>query len=412
MNGYNLPFRAGSRTLLSNGVNDNFLIRRSYQVPNDFSMFMTVSEWNRDKLMIAAAVPTGHHADTCDFTYKKYPDVTLPKFMIIGGLKTGSSYLHNILAQHPSLLASNLKEYYFFAENMLYQNKSLSEFNNIFPLNAQNKIPFYSPVGELRSISSAPRIRDVFPCMKFIIVMREPLSRSWSHFQMNLREGLISKNLLNNYESYTFEEIDILTQMITEQLSSVEVKQYINALPAEERKNLKSENLILKILSDCLLQIDPITKVLKNTCSILNLLDSPTIRLLLSHPISSLMIDGLYSEAILYWLQFFPRSQFHFIIAEDLFQNPSYEMQKVHQFLEIPDYTYSSDTLKTPVLVWGGIDNHNAPGDYGPPQIEEMELLYTFLNPFNKRLEYITGIPNITDRWNILNLYPLYKRQD
>jgi hypothetical protein len=325
------------------------------------------------KLRIVPAAPSKKQPgsfDTCDGVYLSEPTFVLPRVMILGGLKTGSTYLHSVLSEHPQLLGSATKEYYFFAENIV-NTGSLKNLNDIFPAvsaaERAGRIPFFSPAGELRSVKSAPRVAKLFPCMKFIIIAREPIKRAWSHFQMNVREGQVHKSLTPLFEQMLWQEVAVL----------------------EREAGGSDPNL--EGLAKCLAQTDE-QGLLQNSCSRVDFVSSPVIEMMLTRPVSSLLLDGLYSEPILHWMRYFPRENFHFVKTEALFARPREELKKLHEFLGVSDFQYAEETLQRPVLPWAGTDGHVAPGDYGLPNYEHYDDLLRAVRPWNERMELISGI--------------------
>jgi hypothetical protein len=375
----------------------------------------------------ARLVP-GHTAAACESTYDRHRNLTLPRFMLIGGLKTGSTYLHNVLAMHPSLVGSSVKEHYFFADNELEKETeggggkaALEALGALFPPpplaeeqgGPPARLPFFSPAGELRNPASAPRVADLFPCMKFVVVLREPIARAWSHFQMSIREKVVPKEWVSLFEMYLWQEMAILYEEMGVQLEAGEggaadgrgrrggegrrrARGDDGAGPEDNNFNVSVnvESLALETLRECLGRKGPDGRLPRGSpgCSVFDYTGSPAIQLMLSRPAASLVLDGLYSEPLLYWLQYFPRAQFHFIKTEELFARPREVLSGVHAFLGVGEHAYDDQVLKTPVLVWGGINGHTSPGDYGKPEIDDLDGVQRFFRIFSGRLREITGV--------------------
>jgi hypothetical protein len=109
-----------------------------------------------------------------------------PNFLFIGADKTGSTWLYQLLRQHPQVYVPNIKDVYFFDQ---YYDKGLDWYNALFsgaPADAR-------VVGELShdylySSRAAARIAKDFPNVKLIVTLRNPIERSFSHF-LYLRRG-------------------------------------------------------------------------------------------------------------------------------------------------------------------------------------------------------------------------------
>lgn len=108
----------------------------------------------------------------------------LPNLFILGAAKAGTSSLYEYLAQHPSIFAPTEKEPHFFDNDEAYARGLEWYVDTYFP-NAAG-YPWRmdgSPVlGQSHVV--IPRLertyRDKSP--KFIIILREPVSRAWSHY--------------------------------------------------------------------------------------------------------------------------------------------------------------------------------------------------------------------------------------
>ncbi|HSS42508.1 MAG TPA: sulfotransferase [Solirubrobacterales bacterium] len=122
--------------------------------------------------------------------------MTLPTFFIIGAAKAGTTSLHFYLDQHPEIQMSAVKETNFFAGPPgeypfpVGQVESRDEYEALFD-------PAYAVRGEASpSYASAPRrdgvparIKDLVPEARFVYLVRDPISRTVSQFQMLVAEG-------------------------------------------------------------------------------------------------------------------------------------------------------------------------------------------------------------------------------
>lgn len=115
-----------------------------------------------------------------------------PKFMIIGAARSGTSSLHRNLELHPELKGPKLgrvgvlgydKETHFF-DNYEKYIKGLPWYLSLWPNTQKNLMKFESTPNYL-FISQVPkRIKQTLPNwkrLKFIIMLRDPVRRAWSH---------------------------------------------------------------------------------------------------------------------------------------------------------------------------------------------------------------------------------------
>ncbi len=103
-----------------------------------------------------------------------------PDFLIIGASRSGTSSLHRSLEEHPELsgpnVGGNKKEVHFF------DRKFERGAEWYFDLFKGNKYNFESTPNYLYHKKSPERISKTLPDCKFIIMLRNPINRAWSHF--------------------------------------------------------------------------------------------------------------------------------------------------------------------------------------------------------------------------------------
>jgi hypothetical protein len=197
-----------------------------------------------------------------------------PEFIIAGVQKGGTTSLFAYLDQHPSLKLSRPKEVHFFDDNY---TKGMAFYRRFFPLKMLGKrtgeaSPFY-----IFHPHVAERIKRELPECKILIVLRNPILRAYSHYQMERRQ--------RNEPLETFEE-------------AIEAED--ERLSGEYEKLLKDENYF--------------SVPLRNF---------------------SYAARGMYASQVKQWLDVFERSQIHFIKSENLLAQPEEELNKVYQFLEL-----------------------------------------------------------------------------
>lgn len=110
--------------------------------------------------------------------------LSLPDFLGIGAMKAGTTWLYENLRYHPEIYLPEKKETYFFSYQ--FNQRRLRDYSQRF-------VPGQGLVkGEITpgySILSRNRIRfihTIAPNMKQILLVRDPIERSWSEAYMNL----------------------------------------------------------------------------------------------------------------------------------------------------------------------------------------------------------------------------------
>lgn len=110
----------------------------------------------------------------------------LPNFYIIGTAKGGTSSLFDYLIQHPDVISPIGKELHFFEE--LYKRGS-NWYKVCFPTKIQRlfKKNFITGEATPRYIDHPQvpkRINNLTPNAKFIVMLRNPIDRAFSHYSM------------------------------------------------------------------------------------------------------------------------------------------------------------------------------------------------------------------------------------
>lgn len=126
--------------------------------------------------------------------------------MIIGAQKGGTSALFDYLSRHPEIRTPKEKEINFFWQDQLY-SKGLEWYYEQFPesLNEDEEKrvqTFEATPHYLHSEKAAERIWKFNKNMKFILLLREPLSRAWSQFQMYQRKRKDKQGLAERVNKY------------------------------------------------------------------------------------------------------------------------------------------------------------------------------------------------------------------
>lgn len=129
--------------------------------------------------------------------------MTLPNFIGIGVQKGGTSWLHRQLLNHPEVFVPETrKEIHFFD---WYFDRGIHWYEKWFPEDVNN----YKAIGEItpRYIYdeySLNRIKNTISDERFIVILRHPVKRAFSHYQMTFQssEGFQYKNFNHFMEKH------------------------------------------------------------------------------------------------------------------------------------------------------------------------------------------------------------------
>lgn len=126
-----------------------------------------------------------------------------PSFFIVGFQKCGTTTLYDSIMAHPDAEPGIIKENNILAEKA----ERIDEFRLCFPLKKSGKITGDASHLHTWMPYGLERIKKHFPKAKILVIMRNPVDRAFSHFNMDKKIGYIP-------ESMTFERfIDVEMQL-------------------------------------------------------------------------------------------------------------------------------------------------------------------------------------------------------
>jgi len=216
-----------------------------------------------------------------------------PSFLVIGAQKAGTTSLYAYLTAHPAVLGSSIKEVQYFSK---FYDRGEDWYLSYFPLElrgraARLRAGVRPAVGEASATylfhPRAPdRVQRFDAGMKLIAVLRDPVDRAYSHYQMEHRWGR---------ERLSFEDALDREAALTPELERM------IAEPAHE-----SQEAI-----DC-----------------------------------SYVARGRYAEQLERWLERFPREQLLTLTSDELLADPGGSMETVARFLGVPAWRAASYPLR------------------------------------------------------------------
>lgn len=199
-----------------------------------------------------------------------------PAFLIIGAQKAGTTSLYGWLRHHPGVTMTQTKELHFFDREFHRGTEwYFEQFSGPCPGEAT---PYY-----LFHPLAPKRAAEAIPDAKLIVLLRDPVSRAWSHYHHVRRQG----------------------------------NEPLSFLDAIEVEKLRMRGEVGKILED------------------------PRY-FSLNHQKFSYLTRGLYADQILRWLRYFPREQLLAIETSALHRDPQGSLNRVSAFLEIEPVTLPS----------------------------------------------------------------------
>ena len=209
-----------------------------------------------------------------------------PTYLVIGAQKAGTSSLHHYLSENPAVLTARVKEVQYFTK---YYARGEAWYRAQFPLvtheyAARRRLGVSPAVGEATAAClfdprSPERVHAFDPEMKLIAVLRDPIERAYSAFQMELRWGR---------ETGTFEE-------------------------ALDREDAELPGVLERMLANPSLGVS-------------------------SGLGRSYVARGLYADQLERWLRLFDREQLLILMSDDLDDDPAGTLSRAAGFLGVPEW--------------------------------------------------------------------------
>jgi Sulfotransferase domain len=119
--------------------------------------------------------------------------MTMPNFLIIGAMKSGTTALYYYLEQHPDIYMSPVKEPNFFSsqeqEHAADTVTNIGAYEHLFSGGSGKKAIGEASHSYLYEPGAAAEIRRYIPEAKLIAILRNPVARAYSHFLHMVRSG-------------------------------------------------------------------------------------------------------------------------------------------------------------------------------------------------------------------------------
>ena len=277
-----------------------------------------------------------------------------PSFVIIGAQKAGTTALYEYITQHPLVVAARRKETHYFDwrwNSSLGTSNSLSgrkahydEYLKYFHAQKLHDHPSIlsgeaTPSYLLGGSIICTRMKQVCPAAKIIVILRNPIQRAFSHYQM-------TADLNGSVEQLRNRGHDFL--------------------------NGQSFDTIVRKEMEALRGLTPYMKASEFDTFFLQNQANKT------HGGHSYLLRGLYALQLELWIQTYGRENIIVLTLEEVMVNVQTEMNSVFQFLELPPHDIEDTSAKNtrtyenlcPIL---------------------RDTLKTFYQPHNERLYSLLG---------------------
>ena len=120
-----------------------------------------------------------------------------PNFFILGAGRSGSTFLWDLLRQHPNIFLTSPKEPNFFCKP--YQGiKNPIDYFELFDSVSDEAIRGEASHAYLSNPTTAKVLKALFPESKFVVILRNPADRAYSLYHWMRRNGL---EYINTFEA-------------------------------------------------------------------------------------------------------------------------------------------------------------------------------------------------------------------
>lgn len=175
----------------------------------------------------------------------------LPDFLIIGAQKSGTTYLHRLLQQHPSIRAGLKKEIHYFDRHYAKSEQWYRAHFHVIN-SRRNQLCFEATPDYLYHNQVPGRVSEMMQDILGILILRNPVERAYSHYQMMRRR---SGNSGDEFEFAVRKEKHALEKgnfnfkndgkhaYLARSLYHIQVKNWLQHFPLRQIHAIQSEDM-------------------------------------------------------------------------------------------------------------------------------------------------------------------------
>lgn len=123
----------------------------------------------------------------------------LVNFLLVGAQKSGTTTLYSYLQEHPEIMMSSKKEVHFFNKDDYFKKEvpDYSYYHTFFGVPETGTYLYGEATPAYMYCRDAPkRIWQYNPDMKIILILRNPIERAFSHWNMEVSRGAESLSFI------------------------------------------------------------------------------------------------------------------------------------------------------------------------------------------------------------------------
>ena len=168
-------------------------------------------------------------------------------FICVGAQKAGTSALDYYLRQHPQLALAKRKEVHFFDHDAFFSTSRTNyrSYHRFFDPRLSSKLH-----GEITPIymfwdQALERIKAYHSQVKLIAILRNPVDRAFSHWNMEVSRGKESRGFLEAIQAdMTNDQKDRITSYVKRGFYHAQVRNMLGLFPKEQLLFIKYEDFI------------------------------------------------------------------------------------------------------------------------------------------------------------------------
>lgn len=229
-------------------------------------------------------------------------ELVKPTFLIIGAQKCGTTALHKFLSTHPQLLRPKIKEIDYFSCDIRFE-RGLNYYHKHFYFkkssSESNQYSFEASPSYFSRPNAAQRIYNYNPEMKLIGIVRDPVERAFSAWNMyrnrvlngkrNFFNSWMKRCLGKNYKKTDYKKRDAL-----------DFEFFYEAIRSEIKCMEKNKKIEMPLLN-----------------------------------------SGLYGKGLKSFLKHFPKSQIYVLENKELLSNTINTLNDLTHFLSLKDHEWN-----------------------------------------------------------------------
>ncbi len=226
-----------------------------------------------------------------------------PSAICIGAQKAGTTALFNYFSYHPGIVQSRIKEINFFNCDANF-SRGINFYHSFFPRTtlANNKLTFDITPGYLVDADrTAKRIYDYNPNISIIVLLRNPITRAYSAWQM--------------YRKLCTSDRDWFYKWVGRCDPTIQQDFFVRR-PSSFGQNFEKD------ISD---EIEAIQRG--------QIIEMPILRL------------GIYHQYLKYYFDHFPQNQILVTSSEDMKKDTEGQLQQIETFVGLEPHSWTQDEL-------------------------------------------------------------------